>query len=648
MKFDKMVLNYWVNIFTKIVVVFLFFLPPLIFAPLWSDWYTLPKYLTVSFFATLFIILTGVTLLLDPHFLFPRRILILLMLFVSIVTISTIFSLNPVTSFLPRKMLYTNHTMHTLILILLVISIYIFLRKNKDKKIELISFSISAGLLLVSISSLGFLIDSNFQLSERIRGTEGEPNRLGLYLAASLPVALSQIFIKQRINKVIGIVSGVFGFLTLILTYSRGAWISLLFASIVMFNLHKDQIINRLRKRKVNFAHLGFFLIVIITCIFLFGRLVFFRLSSLKEDMFKKTGSMYLRLISYNEAFNLYKDQSWIRKVIGLGPNSAAYLLNKYRNLEVNKLIPHDQRLWRNYYVRNQYIQIILDMGLIGIISYLVILWFSFKNYISKRTRFSYESTYFWLFLVILFEGFIYYQTILTSLLFWLSISILWSSNNVKIRISSKAIPLFFICLGIFFLIYTVLYGMSDYFAAKKQYSKAIRLMPWQSEYYSNWSRMYIEKTYIDQSRQSVITAIKLGEESLRLDSLEMDNLNSAQLAYYKAGVIIDKNYLRKSLDIAKKCLLLDPARPQSYDKLGLVYLDLGETEKAKSFFTKAIEIDPDYIGSYLHIGEIYKQHGLYNEAKFYYQIANNKDPDSDISKNELNKLEKIINGIKN
>lgn len=63
----------------------------------------------------------------------------------------------------------------------------------------------------------------------RVGGTMGHPNALATFLIIALPIVLSHLFSKKRFwSKALALLALAMGFMTLILTFSRGGWIAFL------------------------------------------------------------------------------------------------------------------------------------------------------------------------------------------------------------------------------------------------------------------------------------------------------------------------------------------------------------------------------------------------------------------------------------
>lgn len=642
MKFSPSIkLHKILNTVFQNLIYLLFFLPPLISLPFWTEWYSLPKYLTFSILVSVLTILFGfITFTTKTSIVYPKKFFRMMIFYLFSFFISTIFSTHPLTSLLPRRMLYIYHANHIVLLSLMTLIISNWLQKNKIIKLERLSFYITLCLLLTSLYSLFSLIGENASKQLRLTGIEGEANRHALFLIATIPIATSLIMNKQMIYKAIGIAALYFGFLSLMLTYSRSAWMVLIISSLTLFILFYKLIRTYFEKSKIKIKFLLIFIFVNFIIISPLLKNTIYYTFSLIEDVKAKSGSVVIRYEGLKDGLLLYKDQVLSRKIVGLGPNIASYYLNKYKNPDLNKIKSPDERNWRTYIIRNHYLNLLLNNGLLNLVAYLLLIAVSIKHITGEKKLSPIELGYFGMLIVIVYSGLIYYQTVITSSLFWLALSALWVNTDKFEYINSRFISIVTIALGLLLLTYTSMYAFADRFAEKKDLQKAYKLMFWQDEYLKDWIDYLNIKTYSNHSSEDIEKAMNLSETLMKNNPYEINNISSASLAYFRAGVWIDKKYHGKALVLAEKRLELDPSRAANYDRIGQIYLDMGSLETARKYFEKALAVNPDYRGSYLHIGETYKQQQRYDEARNYYRQAVEMWPDWQMTRDELIRLE--------
>ena len=185
----------------------------------------------------------------------------------------------------------------------------------------------------------------------RIGGTVGSPNEAGAYLSLILSVAVSLLFtdVGRKLKWLAVAVVGIGG-IALVLTLSRGAWISLILAIIVFFF--------SLRRRtgassKAPIAMLAVMLIAYLS----FHSAVEARF--LADD----NGSAESRIPLMNLAFRIIGDSP----ILGVGSNNFSTVMDGYLTSEF--------RQGFLYTVHNKYLLVWSEVGIGGLLAYLVFLF---------------------------------------------------------------------------------------------------------------------------------------------------------------------------------------------------------------------------------------------------------------------------------
>ena len=118
----------------------------------------------------------------------------------------------------------------------------------------------------------------------------------------------------------------------------------------------------------------------------------------------------------------------------------------------------------------------------------------------------------------------------------------------------------------------------------------------------------------------------------LPYDSVELDNLPylrmglfvSDYFADYQTSMMFSQTYLMMAQSSGKD-ISLDVA--SSYNNIGVVYLELGDYDKAQEYYFRALAIDEKVLGlerpstatSYNNIGVVYDKLGIYDKSLEYY-----------------------------
>jgi tetratricopeptide (TPR) repeat protein len=158
---------------------------------------------------------------------------------------------------------------------------------------------------------------------------------------------------------------------------------------------------------------------------------------------------------------------------------------------------------------------------------------------------------------------------------------------------------------------------------------KATQTYPFEGTYAQRLSRKYrlqgeafAREQKLPETRMSFRLALDQSQAALSRHPLDLTLMQTHQWNYYKMGVLLDKTYHQQSLSLAKTITQLAPSDPRSWDRLGLVYLDMGELDQAQTQFQTCLLLKPDYVGGLLHLGETFKQQGREELALPLYEQA--------------------------
>ncbi|SKC50642.1 O-antigen ligase family protein [Maledivibacter halophilus] len=281
----------------------------------------------------------------------------LILLFSIIIVISTILSISPGGSFRD----FAIHMVSIGIVFMLIHS-----KKSKDE-IYLLSGIFVLTATIVSLHGFyqffkgvpmgsGWLdVSQNPNIETRVFSTFENPNILAEYLIMVLPISIALFFVNNGIIKKIcfALASGVI-FICIGLTYSRGSWIGLAF-SIIVFILFID------------FKKLAFFIPAGIGSLFLMPNSILERISTMGS---LQDSSIFYRFNLLNKAMDILKD-FWFS---GIGIGYVAF----------RKISPFYIRNMAPYHTHNTYLQIAIELGIIGIIVFLLLILNIFKMGVSS------------------------------------------------------------------------------------------------------------------------------------------------------------------------------------------------------------------------------------------------------------------------
>jgi tetratricopeptide (TPR) repeat protein len=271
-------------------------------------------------------------------------------------------------------------------------------------------------------------------------------------------------------------------------------------------------------------------------------------------------------------------------------------------------------------------------------------------------------------FLIFLFFGIGYFFTPSSLIFFWLLLGLtrLLTSEKQKqeeIIISRKsqlylklsAFGLVF--LIVIFLIFLLRAMAADYWAKVgvtsleekrvESLEKSVFLNPLFSVYKRELAYAYIELATwsVDEETSKIVLkddrqdlgekALAISEEAIRTDPYDSVNYTNLSLWYFRLS-LVNREYLEKALEAAEKAKEIKKNSPEVWDNAGLVYLDMGNREKAKEYFGKAISLKSNYAPSNFHLGETLRQMGRPEEALEHYQMFSGERAEQEIKETLL------------
>jgi putative inorganic carbon (HCO3(-)) transporter len=189
-------------------------------------------------------------------------------------------------------------------------------------------------------------------LANRVQGTIGHPNSYAMYLTTVLPFALALLF--SRIRRSFKLVAGIalsFGFLALIYSLSRSAWINFLVTICIVLLLAVR------RKRISSKAAIR---IAIATSLILVGFTLFGPKIILSRLTSPDRGSAHGRITLAQTALAIIKDHPWV----GVGLNNYQLVSPQY---DATNYV-------RNVTVHNLFLLIAAETGLVGLAAFLTFL----------------------------------------------------------------------------------------------------------------------------------------------------------------------------------------------------------------------------------------------------------------------------------
>jgi putative inorganic carbon (hco3(-)) transporter len=659
---------------------FLLFFVPLIFTSFNSELFELPKMYLVYFITLTILSLHLLNFLNKKTVLFRRTFLdIPLIIFLISQIISTIFSIDPHTSFFGYYS-RLNGGLLSLICYLILYWILVVYLNEKFKK-NIINISIFSGFLVASFGiTEHFGIDKHLWVQDvqsRVFSTLGQPNWLAAYLCILLPFSLLKLSEKKEfIPYTKYLILNTIFFLCLLFTKSKSgiiaAAISIFIFSILYLikNLKKPPF---LREDVRIFGQVGL-IILIFTILSLtipnpIKDLIYpTKISTINDQRSNIliTPSGDIRKIVWKGSINLWKKFP----LFGTGVETFAYSYYWTRPAEHNLTSEWDFLYNKAH---NEYINYLATTGTFGFLSYfaiiIVFLFFLIKKIFNdpKSTiEYSILSSY----ISILITNFAGFSVVVVALYFFLLPTLLIDNqekekkiNNKKSNIFSKIIfPtiivfLFFVIAKkiILFYLADVLYSKSQSYENTQNYQSAYDTIKISLKYRNN-EPLYLNsfsslaakmaivtysKKNTDQTNQLIQEAINYSNKSIQISPADTNLWKErAQTFYYLST--IDSQYFSEAIQSLLTVTKLAPTDAKTFYLIG-DFLEMAKSqEKAIEYYQKAISLKPNYDHALFNLGKIYFDQKNYSEAKKDFETVLKIAPANSDAKDYLDKISKL------
>lgn len=271
------------------------------------------------------------------------------------------------------KVLTLEELMRNVMYITLPVTIFGW--ANSESRRKLISYSIIfAGSLVSFISIVDFFISYyNTMVFEATSAPLSRTNDLGAYLLLIFPLSFSNFLYenKRYLDKFVYAFASLISFITIVLTFSRGIWLSTLLA-IVMILIFGFKIL------KKNIIYLGTIGVIALIPVIIKWEAIVNRILSLQNIFNSAENSIEWRKSLIRGAFNIFLDNP----IIGTGLNTFSQVFSLYQEKAgYYSINPH-----------NYYLQLLAETGMIGFSTFVIlvisILYMSFKAFRNSESIF--------------------------------------------------------------------------------------------------------------------------------------------------------------------------------------------------------------------------------------------------------------------
>lgn len=629
------------------------FLVPLVFYPYTSELFEFNKMLLVYAGSALILFLWSLSWIATGKFTFKRSLLdIPLIIFISSQVLSTLISIDPRTSLLGYYSRFNGGLLSTFCYSILYWGYVSFVGAKNTKKfiaVALISTflaSIYAALEHFGNSPSCLLIIGKFDVScwvqdvqNRVFGTFGQPNWIGTWLVALIPITWALLFKKftAKNYRQFAIYFALFAlfFVTLSFTKSRSAFLGFVFSLIVYWPT--ALYITRKKIKYFTGAALavGAFLLLATFIIKtpwrdqITGKINDLNPVASESEAQATTGTVLeiggtesgeIRKIVWKGAIDLWRAYP----IFGSGVETFAYGYYQFRPMEHNVVSE-----WNYLYnkAHNEYLNYLATTGVLGLGSYLALIFVSIYLIFTKFRKnsdllvLSLLSGY----AAILVANFFGFSVVPVNLMFFLFPAIalgLNIKNKEKIEFEfaklnqNKKITALVAALVLAF----ILYNIAKYFQADVLYAKSVNLQK-QGELIESAKlaqsavEMYPNEAVYREQIGSVYSQLALlaFQENLEKETSEFVNAASSHLSViqklaprnvkllkaasnsYSDLAQVDPNYLTNEYKLLEHLSEIAPTDAGIMYRYGLVNAKMGQTEKAIEILKLTIEAKPDY-----------------------------------------------------
>lgn len=618
----------------------LIFLSPLVFCPFTFSTFELPK-ITLIRTITILLLAAGIIKVVLLGELTIRRtpLDIPIFCFAFSIFISALFSINTSYAlfgyygYFEGLLTFLNYFLIYFILVNVIKE-----EKQINKIISLIIGSATVVAIYGLLQASGIEIISDWKVITKLRiiSTLGNPMLLGGYLVGVIPLVVGRIFAFSRGIKLFYFVIFSVIFSTLLLTFTRGAYLAFVLSLGVIFVSKASS------KYKKEILTL-FLVVLFIFFIFHQKKTIISEKEIILIDRINPAGTMHsasvkIRGILWEDTLEIIRKNPG-----GVGPDNFPLAYDKHSSKRLPKI--SGLSLASAEKAHNEFLQITSVFGFFGLWCYLWI-WCCLLLFLRKNKSL-WQAILFSFFAAYLIQSQFSYNTSAISLNFWYLVGISISlgylkdpSSVVKLSFRKKHLVVIFTLslLIIFFFARLVIFNfLSDmnfgkgiklfsekkWEDAEKELKKAISLFPFEENYYNN-----LGITYTQMKKYNL--AIKEFEKARDINPQNALVWNNIGLAYLNTGEI------EKALSAFYKGKKIAPHLPEIYFNLGDIWSRKGQIEKAIAEYQNGLKIFPSDAQGNFNLGELYYKKGDFKKSIFYYQRVVKNSPPSARAYNNL------------
>ncbi|OPL08111.1 MAG: hypothetical protein AVO33_01960 [delta proteobacterium ML8_F1] len=464
-------------------------------------------------------------------------------------------------------------------------------------------------LLLVTggIALLGIL-EYLFVSGSRIHATFTNPNPFGIYMVMMFLMSLA-ISIRNK-SKGCMIYSIIF-LSAVFLSGSRASMGAMAVALIIpFFGIPRTELKNSIIK-----------FVIIFTSAFVFSQLALYMSVYIRENIFVDkslletitrsssfvTSSLKARLEFWRVAFELFKNEP----VLGYGNGSffSAYY------------IEYGMNEWYSRFTHNHYLQIMAELGIVGITLFLAFLWTSFKGVLDNAKQLS-KPIFFWgmvaglvAFLLHIGVDFTWNFPAVTMLFFFFL--------GVTTREDTKAPIKLNRTTGIFGLVLIIL------------------VTGWQL----GSTKLYMKALDLEQTG-SIDAVLEMTQKVNRFYPISpFGQSYESELLYKRYLSSNDDQDLQRAFTSMEKAIINGPYDAGTHSKMARLYKNIGDIDNAEKHLLTATRYSAYTLNSFIDLGNLYLETGRNGQAEETFFSALERAPIA-IKRSPGNEREAVVDSV--
>lgn len=287
----------------------------------------------------------------------PNKVEIPIIIYGILIVIGTITSINPTGSF-------RDFTIHMVSLALVIVMVNSIKTKEElNRIITLLVFSATIVALIglyqyvagVEIDAAWVDVENNPDIKARVFSVFGNPNVLAEYLIMMIPLSISLMWYSKKIyKKVLFLGTSLILILAIVLTMSRGGWLGFAFSALVFILL-------------VDRRFLLSIIPITLAGVYLLPQTYLNRILSIGN---------------FNDSSNAYRLKMWeiTMEIIGDFPLAGV----GFGHLPFKQTFETYIRTMPTYHAHNTFLEIAAELGIPGLIAFLLIIFVVFKYSIKE------------------------------------------------------------------------------------------------------------------------------------------------------------------------------------------------------------------------------------------------------------------------